>query len=187
MPCIAIRASHFFHTPKAGEAIEAHRLRQVGRALRELGVQMIPAYSPQGRGRSERNFRTWQGRLPQELRLRGITTVEAANRFLRQHYIAVFNRKFQVAASETGTAFVPLAGQDLELGRLQKILQLGAVRFRHPTRHGEIHRIIPERDAAGQHEDWFHARRESRRNDSKRLRFDFDHLRAPAFGMELDL
>jgi len=108
------RASHFFHTPKAGEPIEAHRPTQVGRALRELGVQMIPAYSPQARGRSERNFRTWQGRLPQELRLRGITTVEAANRFLRQRYIAVFNRKFQVAAAEMGTAFVPLAGQDLE-------------------------------------------------------------------------
>jgi transposase len=108
------RASHFFHTPKAGEPIEVHRPTQVGRALHELGVQMIPAYSPQARGRSERNFRTWQGRLPQELRLRKITTVEAANRFLRQHYIAVFNRKFQVAAVETGTAFVPLAGQDLE-------------------------------------------------------------------------
>jgi transposase len=61
------RGSHFFVTPKAGEKVDKHRLTQVGRALRELGVQMIPAYSPQARGRSERNFGTWQGRLPQEL------------------------------------------------------------------------------------------------------------------------
>jgi Homeodomain-like domain-containing protein len=59
------RGSHFWLTPKAGGKIDPHRLTQVGRALRELGVQMIPAYSPQARGRSERNFGTWQGRLPQ--------------------------------------------------------------------------------------------------------------------------
>jgi hypothetical protein len=68
------RGSHFFVTPKAGEPVDKHRLTQVGRALKELGVQMIPAYSPQARGRSERNFGTWQGRLPQELRLAGIST-----------------------------------------------------------------------------------------------------------------
>ena len=78
------RASHFFLTRKAGEPVDRQRLTQVGRALRELGIQMIPAYSPQARGRSERNFGTWQGRLPQELRLRGIITLEAANRFLRE-------------------------------------------------------------------------------------------------------
>jgi hypothetical protein len=66
------QGSHFWLTPKAGGKIDPHPLTQVGRALRELGVQMIPAYSPQARGRSERNFGTWQGRLPQELRLRGI-------------------------------------------------------------------------------------------------------------------
>src|SRR5271155_1941475 len=68
--------SHFWLTPKAGEAVDPNRLTQVGRALRELGIQMIPAYSPQARGRSERNFSTWQGRLPQELRLAGCTTLE---------------------------------------------------------------------------------------------------------------
>src|SRR5260370_527567 len=72
---------------KEGEGVDHQRLNQVGRALRELGVRMIPAYSPQARGRSERNFGNWQGRLPQELRLRGIRTVEAANAFLREHYI----------------------------------------------------------------------------------------------------
>jgi len=77
------RGSHFWLTPKAGGKIDPHRLTQVGRALRELGVQMIPAYSPPARGRSERNFGTWQGRLPQELRLGGIHSLEAAHRFLR--------------------------------------------------------------------------------------------------------
>src|SRR6266545_1623898 len=108
------RGSHFFVTPKAGEKVDKHRLTQVGRALKELGVQMIPAYSPQARGRSERSFGTWQCRLPQELRLCGIRTVEAANVFLREHYIGDFNRRFQVKAAQPGSAFVPYRGKDLE-------------------------------------------------------------------------
>ncbi len=107
------RASHFFDTPKAGGKIDPERLTQVGRALRELGIRMIPGYSPQARGRSERNFGTWQGRLPQELRLHRIRTVEAANQFLRETYIAEFNRRFRVPATQPGTAFLPLCGQDL--------------------------------------------------------------------------
>jgi transposase len=99
------RGSHFFVTVKAGEKVDKNRLTQVGRAMKELGVQMIPAYSPQARGRSERNFGTWQGRLPQELRLAGITTVEEANAFLNEHYIAEFNNKFTVPAKQKGTAF----------------------------------------------------------------------------------
>src|SRR6266404_3316422 len=109
------RASHFFLTPKAGEAVNHDRLTQVGRALKELGIQMIPAYSPQARGRSERGFSTWQGRLPQELRLRGVATLEQANHFLREHYLAEFNQRFTVPASEKGTAFVPLRRKDLDL------------------------------------------------------------------------
>ena len=109
------RGSHFWLTPKVGGKVDPHRLTQVGRALRELGVQMIPAYSPQARGRSERNFGTWQGRLPQELRLRGIQTVEEANRFLREHYIAEFNRRFQVAPAQRGNAFVACRRKDLDL------------------------------------------------------------------------
>lgn len=108
------RASHFWLTPKEGEAVDRQRMTQVGRALRELGITMIPAYSPQARGRSERNFGTWQRRLPQELRLRGIATREEANRFLREHYVAEFNRKFRVAAAQPESAFLPLGGQDLE-------------------------------------------------------------------------
>src|ERR1700674_630967 len=112
------RGSHFWLTPKAGEAVDPHRLTQVGRALRELGVRMIPAYSPQARGRSERSFGTWQGRLPQELRLAGIGTVEAANVFLREHYIAEFNRRFQVVAAHGAPAFVPYRGTNQDLERI---------------------------------------------------------------------
>jgi hypothetical protein len=108
------RGSHFFYTPKAGEAVDKGRLTQFGRALRELGIRMIPAYSPQARGRMERNYGTWQGRLPQELRLAGITTVEAANRFLRERYIAEFNRKFTVKAAQAGTAFRKCGRRDLD-------------------------------------------------------------------------
>ena len=108
------RASHFFLTPKAGEPVDRQALTQVGRALRELGIQLIPAYSPQARGRSERSFRTWQGRLPQELRLAAITKLEEANRFLAQSYITQFNERFSVAASEEGAAFVPCTRADLD-------------------------------------------------------------------------
>jgi len=107
------RGSHFFVTPKAGEKVDKHHLTQVGRAMKELGVQMIPAYSPQARGRSERNFGTWQGRLPQELRLAGINTLGEANRFLRERYIAEFNGKFAVAAAEKGSAFRRCSRTDL--------------------------------------------------------------------------
>jgi transposase len=108
------RASHFFLTPKAGEAVDRQRLTQVGRALSDLGIRLIPSYSPQARGRGERNFQTWQGRLPQELRLRQIQTVEQTNHFLRKSYLREFNRKFTVPASDAGTAFVPTQRQDLD-------------------------------------------------------------------------
>src|SRR5205809_1164102 len=108
------RGSHFWLTPKVGGKVDGHRLTQVGRALHELGVGMIPAYSPQARGRSERNFSTWQGRLPQELRLHQIASLEAANVFLREDYIADFNRRFQVAPRQRGHAFVPCRNRDLE-------------------------------------------------------------------------
>jgi transposase len=109
------RGSHFWLTPKVGGKVDPHRLTQVGRAMRELGIQMIPAYSPQARGRSERNFATWQGRLPQELRLAGIGSVAAANRFLRERYVAEFNRRFQMAAAQPGNAFLPCRRRDLDL------------------------------------------------------------------------
>jgi len=108
------RGSHFFVTRKAGEKVDPHRLTQVGRALKELGVQMIRAYSPQARGRCERSFGTWENRLPQELRLTGISTLEQANSFLCEHYIAEFNRKFAKPAAEKGTAFRKCGRKDLD-------------------------------------------------------------------------
>jgi transposase len=108
------RAGHFFVTPKHGERVDTSRPTQVGRALQELGVKMIAAYSPQARGRSERNFGTWQGRLPQELRLHGIKHLSQANDFLRDAYIAEFNSRFTVAAAQKGSAFVPARRKDLD-------------------------------------------------------------------------
>ncbi len=108
------RGSHFFHTPKAGEAVDKGRLTQFGRALRELDIHMIAAYSPQARGRMERSYGTWQGRLPQELRVAGIRSVDQANQFLRERYIAEFNRKFTVPAAQPGTAFRNCGRRDLD-------------------------------------------------------------------------
>src|SRR6266849_2090250 len=110
------RGSHFWLTPKAGEIVDRQRMTQIGRAMRELDIEMIPAYSPQARGRSARTFGTWQGRLPQELRVRGITTVEEANRFLRESYIAELNRKFSVPAAQPESAVVP-ANRTLQIER----------------------------------------------------------------------
>jgi transposase len=107
------RGSHFFVTLKAGEKVDKDRLTQVGRAMKELGVQMIAAYSPQARGRSERSFGTWQGRLPQELRLAKITSVDGANAFLRDRYIGEFNANFSAPAAQKGTAFRRTGRSDL--------------------------------------------------------------------------
>ena len=83
----ADRASHYWHTPEAGGKVDKDNPTQVGRALAQLGIELIPAYSPQARGRSERMFGTLQGRLPKELALAGITTMDEANRFLREVYL----------------------------------------------------------------------------------------------------
>jgi transposase len=108
------RASHFFVTPKAGGKVDLNRVTQLGRALKELNIRMIPAYSPQARGRMERSYRTWQGRFPQELRVRGIRTVEEANRFLNEEYVGDFNRRFTVPAAAKGSAFIRTRRRDLD-------------------------------------------------------------------------
>ena len=83
---------------------------QVDRALEQLGIELVQAYSPEARGRSERMFRTLQGRLPQELRLAAITHMEAANRFLKNVFLPAHNVRFAIVPDEGGTAFVPFAG-----------------------------------------------------------------------------
>jgi transposase len=103
------RGSHYFHTPKAGEPVDKGRLTQVGRALAQLGIEHIPAYSPEARGRCERAFRTLQDRLPKELALAGIETLGEANRFLREIYVPAHNARFATRPAEEGSAFVPVA------------------------------------------------------------------------------
>jgi transposase len=104
------RGGHYFHTPQAGGKVDKEHLTQVGRALARLGIEHIPSYSPEARGRMERVFGTLQQRLSAELRLHGIASIEAANRFLRERFIADHNRRFAVPAAEAGSAFVPFAG-----------------------------------------------------------------------------
>src|SRR5476651_2536599 len=101
------RGSHYFYTPKAGEKVSKTQQTQVGRSLAHLGIEHIAAYSPEARGRSERAFGTLQGRLPKDLRLAGITTVDAANAWLKSTYIAEHNTAFAIRAEQEGTAFVP--------------------------------------------------------------------------------
>lgn len=104
------RGGHYFYTPKAGEPVDKERLTQVGRALLQLGITHIPSYEPQGRGRMERVFGTLQGRLPQELRLAGLSDIEAANAWLRDHYIAAHNAQFACPEADAESHFIPYPG-----------------------------------------------------------------------------
>lgn len=100
------RGSHYFYTPKAGEPVDKNRPTQVGRALDRLGIEHIPAYSPEARGRSERMFATLQDRLPKELKLAGIRDVEGANRFIQEVYLPAHNARFARPPAIAETAFV---------------------------------------------------------------------------------
>jgi transposase len=108
------RGSHYFFTPRAGGKVDKSKLTQVGRALGQLGITHIPSYSPEARGRMERVFGTLQSRLPPELRLAEIATVEAANRYLKTHFVPDDNARFAVPATEEGSAFIAYAGRPLE-------------------------------------------------------------------------
>lgn len=107
------RGSHYWFTPEAGGKVDKVNLTQFGRAMKRLGIQMIPAYSPEARGRCERMFGTHQGRLPKELALAGIRDMEAANRYIKEVYLPAFNEEFMQPAMEEGSAFVPYIGTDL--------------------------------------------------------------------------
>lgn len=107
------RGSHYFLTPKAGGKIDQWQPTQVGQALARLGIRHIASYSPEGRGRMERVFGTLQQRLPAELRHAGITSVAAANRYLRQSFVPAYNARFAKPAAEPGLAFVAYAGPPL--------------------------------------------------------------------------
>ena len=108
------RGSHYWFTPKEGGKVSKTQLTQFGRAMKHLGIQMIAAYSPEARGRSERAFQTHQDRLVKELALHGITNMNAANRYLAQTYLPAFNAEFMQPAPEEGSAFVPWTGENLD-------------------------------------------------------------------------
>ena len=142
----ADRASHYWHTPEAGGKVDKDNPTQVGRALKQLGIELIPAYSPQARGRSERMFGTLQKRLPAELRLNSITTMAEANRFLGDVFLPAHNARFARKPEETGSAFVPFAGNLQDIVCVQearvvgndntvryktRVLQIPADRCRH--------------------------------------------------------
>ena len=132
------RGSHYFYTPKAGEKVSKTQQTQVGRALSHLGIEHIAAYSPEARGRSERMFGTLQGRLPKDLRLAGIRTVEAANAWLKAHYIGRTQRRVcdQGRTARHGVRGRPAPG-----------LARGAVRDRRANRRQRQHDRM-ERPAA---------------------------------------
>lgn len=108
------RGSHYWHTKEADGKVDKTNLTQFGRAMKQLGIEMIAAYSPEARGRSERVFGTHQGRLPNELALHGISDMENANRYLKEIYMPRHNEEFAHRAREEGSAFVPLFGVNLD-------------------------------------------------------------------------
>jgi len=108
------RGSHYWFTPEEGGKVSKTQLTQFGRAMRHLRIEMIPSYSPEARGRIERAFRTHQDRLPKELAMYGITTMDAANRYLLKTYLPAFNAEFIQPAAEKGSAFVPWIGTNID-------------------------------------------------------------------------
>jgi hypothetical protein len=100
--------------PASGTGPDRRRLTQVGRALARLGIEHILGFSPQARGRSERVNRTLQDRLVNEYRLAGITTLAAANRYLRDRFMPAFNAEFGRPPADPAPAFAPLGATDLD-------------------------------------------------------------------------
>jgi transposase len=136
------RGSHYFVTLKAGEAVDKERLTQVGRALDRLGVEHIPAYSPQARGRSERLFSTLQDRLPKELVLAGITDLEAANRFIRDVYLPAHNARFASPPEIAESAFV--AAEEVQLAETLCIEVERVVARDNTVAHAGLRLQLPE-------------------------------------------
>ena len=137
------RGSHYFTTPKAGEAVDKERPTQVGRALLRLGIEHIPAYSPEARGRSERLFGTLQDRLIKELALAGIDEMEAANRFIREVYLPEHNARFAKPAELPDSAFVPVKDKDL-LGEILCVQEERIVARDNTVSWGRLKLQLPE-------------------------------------------
>jgi hypothetical protein len=133
------RASHFVHTPREGQP---QGQTQVQRALQQLGIEPIAAWSPQARGRKERLYGTLQGRWPAELRLRGLHTMAAANAWLAAEGIAAFNRRFQVAPAQEGTAFVATTAD------LDRVFAVQTERIVRPDNTVQVGRRVLQLDAS---------------------------------------
>ena len=148
LPCSLYtdRGSHYFYTPVAGEAVDKTRLTQVGRALKHLGVEHIAAYSPEARGRSERMFGTLQDRLVKELALTGITTVAAANAWIKEVYLPDHNARFAKAAAQPDAAFVAVADQS-QLIEALCIEEERIVARDNTVVYGRAHLQLPESPA----------------------------------------
>ena len=148
------RGSHYFHTPEAGGKVAKDQHTQVGRALHQLGIEHIAAYSPEARGRSERGFGTLQDRLVKELALAGIATVEAADRFIADTYLPDHNRRFTTPPELEDSAFVPLehpgqiddilcrrtdrtVARDNTVRYERRVLQIPATPSQTPLRQGQ--------------------------------------------------
>jgi len=142
------RGSHYWHTPEAGGKVDRRHLTQFGRAMQQLGVEMIAAYSPEARGRSERMFRTHQDRLTKELAAAGIRGMAEANRYVKEVYLPAFNAEFSHPAREEGTGFVPYVGRGIEeilcehfervVGR-DNCVEFERLKLQIPTTRGRSH------------------------------------------------
>ena len=142
------RGSHYWHTPEAGGKVDRGHLTQFGRAMQQLGVEMIAAYSPEARGRSERMFRTHQDRLTKELAAAGIRGMAEANRYVKEVYLPAFNAEFSHPAREEGTGFVPYVGRGIEeilcehfervVGR-DNCVEFERLKLQIPTTRGRSH------------------------------------------------
>jgi len=138
------RGSHYFYTPKAGKKVDKDALTQVGRALKQLGIQHIAAYSPEARGRSERAFRTIQDRLPKEFSLFNITTIAEANKYLKDKFIPAYNNEFARKATSDESAFVPWVGNSLK--DILCIQEQRIVQKDNTVRYGGLILQIPKND-----------------------------------------
>jgi transposase len=135
--------------PPSGEEARAGREAetQFGRALRQLGIAYIAASSPQAKGRVERSFQTDQDRLVKELRLRGISDVEAANAYLEAEYVPMLNRRFAVPAASSVDGHRPIRGYDL--GAILSVQTVRTVANDYTVRHGGCRYQIERRSITG--------------------------------------
>lgn len=140
------RGSHYFYTPEVGGKVDKSRVTQVGRALRQLGIKHIPAYSPQARGRSERMFGTLQNRLPKELALHNITTVEEANRYIKEIYIPRHNEQFCVKPASAERAFITWVSATVVLEDVLCLEECRTVQHDNTVRYNGLILQIPKNE-----------------------------------------